>query len=502
MAGHLFVIRGELQNVRADAYAVSGDVHSEPSKLWRELGVAGPLEGAVVLADGRRVGRARWADGTAGPWVVPVAGSKSAGFDWYAEGIRAFVRLADAALVRAEDAKPLLAVPNLGAGGGGMSRVVGEHIERMCLLLAELAEAHDVDVAFVLYERDAYEAAQMARLRRGDACWRSLGRAQIDAADRLATDAVRGRLALFLGAGVSKGAALPDWEGLLAELEAQVPDLPVGANKLDFLDRAHLLERNLPAETLTRLVAERIEGAKQYALAHALLAALPVREVVTTNYDTLFERAAQDQRQDVDVIPYDGPAGREKWLMKLHGCARRRPGDIVLTRTSFTGFDGTRSALAGLLGGLLLTRHVLFVGASLADANVLRIVDAVQRALGGHATVARSDDERGVARTLGTTLALREKEGASTAARAKLWEGVLGWEIFEDARTLTIFLDRLSASARTGVSYLLRKSYEASTAGLDELQDAIRKLQTARAGIDTPAVKALVDEFLRKFETT
>ena len=39
---------------------------------------------------------------------------------------------------------------------------------------------------------------------------------------------------------------------------------------------------------LGELVAARIE-AEHYSLAHALLAALPVREAVTTNYDTLFE---------------------------------------------------------------------------------------------------------------------------------------------------------------------------------------------------------------------
>lgn len=251
------------------------------------------------------------------------------------------------------------------------------------------------------------------------------------------------------------------------------------------LDRAQLLERE-HGDELIRHVAQRTGEPQRYGISHAMLSSLRVQEVVTTNYDVLYETAARAQHNDVHVIPYDGPApGR--WLLKLHGCAQQKKEDIVLSRPSFTGFDGTRGALAGLLGGLLLTRHVLFVGTSLGDANVLRIVDAVQRALGPSQ------------RTLGTNLAVKAED---TAARARLWHGVLAWEAMEDPRQLAMFLDRLAAAACTGMSFLLRDGFERSTQDLTKLQSAIRALMEARGEIETPAVRTLVDGFLERFGAT
>jgi len=46
----------------------------------------------------------------------------------------------------------------------------------------------------------------------------------------------------------------------------------------------------LQPQSLTDRLASKVE-AEHYSVVHALLAALPAREAVTTNYDTLFERS-------------------------------------------------------------------------------------------------------------------------------------------------------------------------------------------------------------------
>ncbi|HKB37873.1 MAG TPA: SIR2 family protein, partial [Gemmataceae bacterium] len=190
----------------------------------------------------------------------------------------------------------------------------------------------------------------------------------------------RRELVLFLGAGVSQAAGLPSWSDLLKELAGA--DL---ASHLDFrtlspLDQARVVQARLPKDsTLGQAVASRL-GATHYSLAHALLAALPTMEAVTTNYDTLFEAASAAIRRRVDVLPYQAARGGRRWLLKLHGCVSR-PGDIVLTREDYLRYDTSRAALAGLVQGLLITRHMLFVGFSLVDDNFHRIADAVRRAV-------------------------------------------------------------------------------------------------------------------------
>lgn len=82
----------------------------------------------------------------------------------------------------------------------------------------------------------------------------------------------------------------------------------------------------------------RIEGT-MVAPIHALLQALPGVEAVTTNYDTLYERAVIAAGKSISVLPYQDTKGttasrKSKWLLKMHGCVSR-PQDIVLTREDY-----------------------------------------------------------------------------------------------------------------------------------------------------------------------
>lgn len=52
--------------------------------------------------------------------------------------------------------------------------------------------------------------------------------------------------------------------------------------------------KNRP-EVLKSAIANRLKG-KFYALQHAQLSALPVNEIVTTNYDELFEMASRSSK--------------------------------------------------------------------------------------------------------------------------------------------------------------------------------------------------------------
>jgi hypothetical protein len=66
-------------------------------------------------------------------------------------------------------------------------------------------------------------------------------------------------------------------------------------------------------ERLQQEVAGLLKS-KLIGLPHALLAALPVNEVVTTNYDTLFEQAhnvGYETRQ-ISVLPYEASSASGK----------------------------------------------------------------------------------------------------------------------------------------------------------------------------------------------
>src|SRR3712207_8834681 len=98
----------------------------------------------------------------------------------------------------------------------------------------------------------------------------------------------------------------------------------------------------------------------------------------------LVEMAATDIGRQVNVLPYDEAQPGEPWLLKLHGDAAH-PESVVLTREEYLQFGNTGAALAGVLHSLLLTRHVLFVGTSMLDDDLIRIDRKSTRLNSSHA---------------------------------------------------------------------------------------------------------------------
>jgi len=111
-----------------------------------------------------------------------------------------------------------------------------------------------------------------------------------------------------------------------------------------------------------------------------LLASLPSKEAVTTNFDELFETAARANDRTLAVLPSQ-PASDGRWLLKLHGTVSK-PETIVLTRSDFLEIPHTYGALIGLVQGLLLTRYMLFVGYSLSDEDFHELIYEVRQARG------------------------------------------------------------------------------------------------------------------------
>lgn len=169
-----------------------------------------------------------------------------------------------------------------------------------------------VDVVMCMFDSDTYEAAQAER-RTLAPDW-PLSKRLMSTGRRLARLATAGELVLFIGAGVSTGAGLPMWVGLIDKLatavgigvvppaaqgevrtperEAQLARMAAARKKdfakLNLLDQALLIEQrlSLAGRSLGQTVAAMLLS-PFHSVAHSLLAKLPVTEHITTNYDAL-----------------------------------------------------------------------------------------------------------------------------------------------------------------------------------------------------------------------
>jgi hypothetical protein len=497
--GHVFVTHGDVTRLACDAWLVPTDAARTLEHPWRSALPAALPPPEAGWAAGRVRAQLAVPRDQRDPaaWLVNVGASQSLPLEWYLDGVRAFVARATADLAAQPPlhgrARHLLALPLVGTGLGGITHIKGDMVAALVGTLEDLARRQGVDLVLVLWTPAAFAAGQSVRR----AALEHLPDAEIAEASglqpvhvaearRLAALAERGRLVLFLGAGVSAAAGLPVLHSLLHRIAAEtnLTERDIEAlDRLDPLDRARVLEGRLQRQgvALGTRVAE-IFAASRPSLSHTLLASFPVNEMATTNYDQLFEQACEGAQQPVAVLPYERASGHRRWLLKMHGCISR-PHDIVLTRDDYLRYGERRAALAGIVQALLVTRHILFVGFSLNDDNFHRLVHDVRQAVGGdgsrrmRASPSADPPEFGTALLLVRQAFLSELWAHDVRTLPMIEEGEGDAAHAEAARRLEIFLDLVAMFSTSSAAHLLDPTFNGVlTEEERQVRDALARL--------------------------
>lgn len=323
MSGHVFIVRGDLRKLACDAWLMPCSRNARPQGIWFLPGHQGPWHGPEFADYGPRVQPfPGWPARQPQAWLGRVGGAKR-DVAWYVGGGVEFIhKAADALKAQTplfQRCLPLVALPLVGTGQGLASRS-GEVVQALLPELRTFVGQRDVDVALVCFDSSTYAAAQAERARaeaEGKQYWPpELDAALRKQADHLAWRAGKNELALILGAGVSQAAGLPDWKGLLQALGQRAKmteDECRALAGINTLDQASILKRRLGDAELALGIKAILGSARHYSLTHALLAALPVREVVTTNYDQLFEEAwRHPSGDDIMILPNRTHAGQTR----------------------------------------------------------------------------------------------------------------------------------------------------------------------------------------------
>ncbi len=206
---------------------------------------------------------------------------------------------------------------------------------------------------------------------------------------------------LFLGAGPSSEADYPTLRGLCSLLAEKCTDVDLYRSEVCVEARAlaaengplllEWLHRQQPGrwiQTLQQVFPARTLGNRHSAV-HELLLALPFVGYVTTNYDMCMEDAAYLRRRELairspEVFSYpqmrldifDGSS--PKFIYHIHGSAQN-VNDIVLTPSQYHNAYA-QTGLPQLLERIFSSYVVLFVGFSLGDLEIVRVLEKL-----GHA---------------------------------------------------------------------------------------------------------------------
>jgi len=222
-----------------------------------------------------------------------------------------------------------------------------------------------------------------------------------DIPDTLIEAYAKRRCGVYVGAGLSQGAGLPSWEGLLTELidsvEKNVPALrdhvpeyrKLAGDTSKFLVLATELKEallsNFEDYIADRFNDQTIAPTKN----HEILTKLTeLRYIITTNYDALIEDAfVKTKGRRIPVYNYRQVGSiqrhlfkQEFFVFKAHGDAMTVADGIILTEQDYRKLMFEHRAYQTLLATMFTTTSIIFVGTSLVDPELKLLLQSIASA--------------------------------------------------------------------------------------------------------------------------
>lgn len=485
MSGRIFVVQGDISRFAADAVAYSTSTQlATDGFLYSafQRNVAGFEEAFSRLGEthgGRcQVGDAFWLPlpnraglKPKGVVVTPSAGRGPSPEEKRPAAVAAALTTAVEHLPRPGkgDSSLLVALPTFGFGLGG-DRWRRMESGRSQLLAADniLKKHPQLSVAFVAYTADSYQVLLLARREAGleqDDLLQAPPVAELINALR------KSECVVFVGAGLSQEAGLPGWERFIHHLAEDLGAPPTSGLE-HFLDVAQwYVERKGEERLADRIRGFYGPGAARPTLPHYLLMSLPVRVVITTNYDDLLEQSLEGLRRYPTVIKDEGDVARTGHgegvsVVKLHGDAAssRR---FVLSRDDFDRFMRQRPAMASLLEALLLNHSFFFVGYGLRDPNFRQIYGRI-------ADMLQNAQRKAFAVTVDPTSEITPFVERQWANKGVHLLPMPGATLAERVRNLWRFLDQLANAVSP------RSLFLTNDAGFTGVTDEAPRLETLR----------------------
>lgn len=175
---------------------------------------------------------------------------------------------------------------------------------------------------------------------------------------------------LFVGSGVSHLSGLPLWSNLVELMSRQLG--PEADEIKDPLEVASLFETIFGRNTLIGFLKECLQKPDFNPNSlHGDLLNLRPPEIITTNFDNLFERALERQGIPYALVVSDfdlGLIADRLPILKAHGDLNQ-PGSLVFTRHDYVGYPQQKYVNAKLCS-LAGERSFLFVGYGLGDPDL------------------------------------------------------------------------------------------------------------------------------------
>lgn len=204
-------------------------------------------------------------------------------------------------------------------------------------------------------------------------------------------DLRKGNVIAWVGAGLSAGIGYPSWKSLINKIAENVAGTQWRRSKLQaWAAGAADTAPEWVAEVLSQtdhkgysdaLIREFGDNSKKTSVTHALLALLPFKGYITTNYDSLIEQSLEIFTRYKPRIYTPQNASfllkedeNQKFIYKVHGDIDKGVNDIILTETDY--YKLMRDGIYNKLLSQMLSRYTLVgFGYSLRDRDFRAILN-------------------------------------------------------------------------------------------------------------------------------
>ena len=205
----------------------------------------------------------------------------------------------------------------------------------------------------------------------------------------LVTEYKKGHCGVLVGAGASAGAGLPQWDALLrlmvdeAKACVDLSDAKAAEYQALIEGGKYLTAASGLKDDLGAFFADFVRKVfvdKKYSptdLPKVLVGLDRQQFVVTTNYDTLIEKAYRVKDDDVTVCTFKEAgevrrslSSREFFILKAHGDATKSGAGIILTEQDYRNILFREPAYQHMLATMFSMYTMVFIGASMTDPEL------------------------------------------------------------------------------------------------------------------------------------
>ena len=208
--------------------------------------------------------------------------------------------------------------------------------------------------------------------------------------DTLAERLQSGHAAVMVGSGFSKNATpsasaapFPDWSELGDRFRQRLTSSATSGQRkyMQVPALAHEVEAAFGRAELNQVLRDAIPDLMHSPSSlHVKLLSLPWTDVLTTNYDTLLERACRSlvsRRYDIVVKPDDLGRSRQPRIVKLHGTLQVSD-RLIVTDEDYRTYPHDFAPFVNTVRQALLEKTLCLIGFSGDDPNFLQWVGWIQ----------------------------------------------------------------------------------------------------------------------------